>query len=86
MHASQHCTTLRDPQGDLISSRSFESRLSVIVVECLRVWLYLGVLCLGHKLGVITQLHSQTVDHTLGTADVIPDPHASTSRVTLAAE
>ena len=29
MHASQHCTTLRDSKGDLISSRGFESRLSV---------------------------------------------------------
>ena len=29
------------------------------------------VLRLGHELGVITQFHSQTVHHTLDTADVI---------------
>ena len=37
MHASQHCITLRDPQVVLISSRGFESRLSVTVV----MWLWI---------------------------------------------
>ena len=60
MHASQHCTTLRDPQRDLISSRGFESRLSVTVV----MWLMV-------QLGIIRQSHSQTVQKTLDTADVI---------------
>ena len=47
-------------------SRNFESRLSLIAV----VWLWV-LTALGHKLGVITQSHSQAVHHTLDTADVI---------------
>ena len=36
MHASQHCTALRDHLVVLISSRGFESRLSETVV----MWLW----------------------------------------------
>ena len=79
MHASQHCTALRSSgRFDLVSQLRIET-----FSDCCRVAAGLAVpwvLCLGHKLGVITQSHSQTVNHTLGTADVILDPHALISR------
>ena len=75
MHASRHCTALRSSgRFDLVS----QLRIETFCDRC-RVAAGLAVpwvLCLGHKLGFITQSHSQTVHHTLGTADVILDPHA----------
>ena len=74
MHASQHCTALRSSgRFDLVS----QLRIETFCDRC-RVAAGLAVpwvLCLGHKLGVITKSHSQTVQHTLDTADVILDPH-----------
>ena len=69
MHASQHCITPRDR---LVVSVS-QLRIDTFLDRC-RVAVGLTVpcvLCRRHKLGVITQSHSQTVQHTLDTADVI---------------
>ena len=57
MHQSQHCTTLRDPLGDSqLRTETFRDRCHVAVGLTVP-W----VLCLGHKLGVFMQSHSQTV-------------------------
>ena len=82
--ASQHVIELRlrRSQSTRRSTASLRDRL-VVSVSQLRIETFhdrcrvaVGltvpwVLCLGHKLGVITQSHSQTVHHTLNTADVI---------------
>ena len=49
-----------------ILRETFRDRCHV-AVDLIVPW----VLCLGHKLGAITQFHSQTVQYTLDTADVI---------------
>ena len=59
MHASQHCITPRDR---LVVSVS-RLRIETFRDHChVAVGLIVPrVLCLGHKLGVITQSHNQTV-------------------------
>ena len=63
MHASQRCITLRDPQVVLVSSRGFESRLSVAVA----VWLWICALVTSSASS--RSLTAKTVQHTLDTAD-----------------
>ena len=69
MHASPHCITPRDRLVVSVSQLRIETFLDRcrVAVGLTVPW----VLCLGHKLGVITQSHSQTVHHTLDTAEVI---------------
>ena len=73
MHAPQHCITPRDHLVVSVSRLRIETFLDRcrVAVGLTVPW----VLCLGHNLGVITQSHSQTVQHTLDTANVILGPH-----------
>ena len=70
MNASKHCITLRDHLGLVARLRIETFRDRCRAAAGLTVpW----VLCLGREIGVVMHWHSQTVQHTLGTANVVLD-------------